>query len=69
MSDREGAVESMRDHCDFLLLHEEVERLPRMYREPVVLCYLEGLTQEAAAGQLGCPVSTVGVRLLRVRGG
>ena len=38
-----------------------------MYREPVVLCYLEGLTLETAAGQLGCPVSTLGVRLMRAR--
>ena len=37
------------------------------YREPVVLCYLEGLTLETAAGQLGCPVSTLGVRLMRAR--
>ena len=41
--------------------------LPRKYREPVVLCYLEGLMLEAAAVRLGCPIGTVGVRLMRAR--
>ena len=33
----------------------------------MVLCYLEGMSLEAAAGQLGCPIGTVGVRLMRAR--
>ena len=49
------------------MLHDEVERLPHKYREAVVLCYLEGMSLEAAAGQLGCPIGTVGVRLMRAR--
>jgi RNA polymerase sigma factor (sigma-70 family) len=48
-------------------LHEEVARLPERYREPVVLCYLEGLTTEAAALRLGCPRGTVLSRLSRAR--
>ncbi len=48
-------------------LHEEVERLPEKYRSAVVLCYLEGLTTEAAARRLGCPQGTVLSRLSRAR--
>ena len=48
-------------------LHEEVARLPQRYREPVVLCYLEGMTTEAAASRLGCPKGTVLSRLSRAR--
>ena len=48
-------------------LHEEVARLPRHYREPVVLCYLEGLSTEEAALRIGCPKGTVFSRLSRAR--
>ncbi len=48
-------------------LHEEIDRLPERYREPVVLCYLEGLSTEAAAMRLGCPKGTVLSRLSRAR--
>jgi RNA polymerase sigma factor (sigma-70 family) len=48
-------------------LHEEVSRLPELYRVPVVLCELEGLTYHEAALRLRCPVSTIGIRLKRAR--
>ncbi|MGP0063207.1 MAG: RNA polymerase sigma factor [Isosphaeraceae bacterium] len=48
-------------------LHEEIARLPRRYREPVVLCYLEGLKIDAAALRIGCPSGTVLSRLSRAR--
>jgi RNA polymerase sigma factor (sigma-70 family) len=48
-------------------LHEAIARMPERYREPVVLCYLEGLTTEAAASRLGCPKGTVLSRLSRAR--
>jgi len=48
-------------------LHEEVERLPRRYRAPVVACYFEGRTHEEAAALLGCPLGTVKGRLSRAR--
>src|SRR5262249_28971764 len=49
------------------VLDEELARLPRQYREPLVLCYLQGLTKEEAARRLGCPTGTVSSRLTRGR--
>jgi RNA polymerase sigma factor (sigma-70 family) len=49
------------------IIQEEMNRLPRRYREAVVLCLLEGLTPEQAARHLGCPVGTVHSRLARGR--
>src|SRR5262249_17197193 len=47
--------------------HEEVSRLPERYRAPLVLCYLEGATQEAAAVQLSLAKGTLRERLERGR--
>ena len=49
------------------VVQEEVRRLPEKYRAVVVLCYWQGLTQEQAAAQLGCPLGTVRSRLARAR--
>jgi len=54
-------------HEEAEVLHDEIDRLPERYRTPVVLCYLEGLTNAEAASQLGWPIGTVGVRLMRAR--
>lgn len=51
------------------LLHEEIERLPRAFRLPVVLCYLEGLTVHEAARRLGCSHGTVRSRMARCERG
>ena len=48
-------------------LHQEIERLPAKYRAPIVLCYLEGMTHDQAATELGWPVGTVRGRLARAR--
>ena len=56
------------DHFELAArLHEELTRLPAVYRAPVVLCYLEGLTHEEAARQLHWPVGTVKGRLARAK--
>jgi uncharacterized protein (TIGR03067 family) len=49
------------------MLFEEIGRLPDKYRIPLVLCYLEGKTNEQAAQHLGCPPGTVFSRLARAR--
>jgi len=49
------------------LLRDELDRLPARYRMPVVLCYLEGKSNQEAAVQLQCPVGTIKGRLSRAR--
>jgi len=49
------------------ILDEELNRLPARYREPLVLCYLHGRTNEQAARDLGCLTSTLKTRLMRGR--
>jgi RNA polymerase sigma factor (sigma-70 family) len=49
------------------VLDEEVNRLPAPYRAAVVLCYLQGLTNDEAAAALGCTRGTVASRLARAR--
>jgi RNA polymerase sigma factor (sigma-70 family) len=49
------------------VLDAELRRLPDVCREPLVLCYLEGLSHEEAARRLSWPVGTVKSRLARAR--
>jgi RNA polymerase sigma factor (sigma-70 family) len=49
------------------ILDDEMQDLPDKYREPLVLCYLEGLTRDEAAQRLGCPLGTLKSRLERGR--
>ncbi len=49
------------------MIRDELDRLPDSFRQPVTLCYLEGLTHQEAATRLGWPVGTVKVRLVRGR--
>src|SRR5262245_41559636 len=56
---------SWREAC--AILHEELDRLPEKYRLPLVLCYLQGLTRDQAAGRLGWSVGALIGRLERGR--
>jgi RNA polymerase sigma factor (sigma-70 family) len=48
-------------------LEEELQRLPERHRAPLVLCYLEGKTNEQAAEILGCPRGSMAARLVQAR--
>ena len=69
-----AAVRSAADRNGDLLpddfrpaLHEELARLPEKFRRPVVLCYLEGKTQEEAAVALRWSGATLRRRLAGAR--
>jgi protocatechuate 3,4-dioxygenase beta subunit len=48
-------------------LDEELDKLPPRYREPLVLCYLEGLSRDEAAARIGAPAATLKTQLERGR--
>ena len=50
-----------------LIVDEEIARLPESLRVPVVMCYLQGLTNAQAARRIGCREGTVVSRLARAR--
>jgi RNA polymerase sigma factor (sigma-70 family) len=49
------------------ILDEELERLPRRLREPLVLCCLQGKTHAEAARTLGWPIGSISNQLARGR--
>ena len=60
-------AESRHKPMDHAELHEEIDRLPEKYRQPIILCYMQGQTQTQAAETLGWPLGTVQIRLHRGR--
>jgi RNA polymerase sigma factor (sigma-70 family) len=56
-----------RGDMDYTELHAEIDGLPEKYRQPIVLCHLQGQTQMETAQTLGWPLGTVQVRLHRGR--
>jgi RNA polymerase sigma factor (sigma-70 family) len=48
-------------------LDDELERLPAIYREPLVLCHLEGLNRTEVATRMGVVPGTIKIRLERGR--
>jgi RNA polymerase sigma factor (sigma-70 family) len=52
---------------DLGLLDEELQRLPEKYRVPLVLSYLQGMTNQEIASRMNCPIGTVFTRLARGR--
>ncbi len=63
----EAATQTDLDRESGAILHQELRHLPEKYRTAVLLCYMEGLTHEEAARQLGWPLGTVKGRLARAR--
>lgn len=49
------------------VLHEELNRLPRKYRDVLVLCYPQSKTNEQAARELGYPPGSMSRHLNRAR--
>ena len=49
------------------VVDEELGKLPEKYRLPIILCYLEGRTQEDVAAVLGWTKGTVSGRLARAK--
>jgi RNA polymerase sigma factor (sigma-70 family) len=65
--DSDSPVAEITLHEAQQVLDEELARLPAHYREPLVLCYLQGATQEEAARLSGWSLNTFKRRLHRAR--
>jgi RNA polymerase sigma factor (sigma-70 family) len=51
----------------FVILDEEMEKLPPRYRETILLTYFEDASRQEVADRLGIPAATVKTRLERAR--
>jgi RNA polymerase sigma factor (sigma-70 family) len=48
-------------------LDDAIARLPAKYRDPIVLCHLQGYSTRDAGHRLGCSAETIATRLVRAR--
>ena len=64
---RPHALDRLTGRELMLVFEMELQRLPESYRLPIVLCCLEGLSLEEAAGRLGWTAGSVKGRLERGR--
>lgn len=62
-----SALDQLTGREVLALLDDELDRLPPRYREPLVLCYLGGLSRDEAAARLGVPEATLKSQLDRGR--
>ena len=62
-----GSVSSTAWDDRDTILHEEIDRLPERYRQPIVLCYLEEMTYQQAANHLHWSEGSTQGRLRRAR--
>jgi RNA polymerase sigma factor (sigma-70 family) len=60
-------IELMNGRELLAVLDEELDKLPSRFREPLVLCCLEGLARDEAAARLGVPIATLKSQLERAR--
>lgn len=67
VSESVSPLDAMTVREAFAALDEELARLPARYREPLVHCYLEGLTRDEAADRLAVPGATLKSQLERGR--
>ena len=70
--EKRGAPVNPADPCDEILRRDlaavvknEVEQLPRPFREALILRFWEGKTDADAAAQMGCPPGSMSWRLKR----
>src|SRR5262249_52140970 len=61
----DGRVATADDRI--VALEEELQKLPERHRAPLVLCYLQGKTNEQVAEVLGCPRGSISARLAEAR--
>ena len=59
--------QSIANACDCEMLHREISRLPKRYRDVIVLCHLEGKSRSQTATILDVTTASVKASLVRGR--